>query len=292
MRINNISSTYQATKNQKNQTPSFKKGVPNFISDGLSKLYGKVASNDTFVKGVSKFSEFQKVKPFTCLMIAESVILSGFYMITTLRNKKIKKEQKPQMLVNDTLTLGVSATGALVLDGVVTKAVDKMSESYFLKNQDFYINEARKAAENAQKSGILKSIGEAAENVTEDGIKAITDKIGEQAKDLIAKGQDLKAFQITSEKLGEIQEGVTNAIKSNSGNAEAATKAATEVIGELYDKLAGKVEADKIVPGINKLKTIVIFGIIYRYLSPVVMTPIANKISAKFFDKKNKTEKA
>lgn len=291
MRINNISSTYQATKNQKNQTPSFK-GVPNFISDGLSQLYGKVASNDTFVKGVSKFSKFQKVKPFTCLMIAESVILSGFYMITTLRNKKIKKEQKPQMLVNDTLTLGVSATGALVLDGVVTKAVDKMSESYFLKNQDFYINEARKAAENAQKSGILKSIGEAAENVTEDGIKAITDKIGEQAKDLIAKGQDLKAFQITSEKLGEIQEGVTNAIKSNSGNAEAATKAATEVIGELYDKLAGKVEADKIVPGINKLKTIVIFGIIYRYLSPVVMTPIANKISAKFFDKKNKTEKA
>lgn len=291
MRINNISSTYQATKNQKNQTPSFK-GVPNFISDGLSQLYGKVASNDTFVKGVSKFSKFQKVKPFTCLMIAESVILSGFYMITTLRNKKIKKEQKPQMLVNDTLTLGVSATGAIVLDDVVTKAVDKMSESYFLKNQDFYINEARKAAENAQKSGILKSIGEAAENVTEDGIKAITDKIGEQAKDLIAKGQDLKAFQITSEKLGEIQEGVTNAIKSNSGNAEAATKAATEVIGELYDKLAGKVEADKIVPGINKLKTIVIFGIIYRYLSPVVMTPIANKISAKFFDKKNKTEKA
>ena len=63
-------------------------------------------------------------------------------------------------------------------------------------------------------------------------------------------------------------------------------------IDDVYDKLAGKIEADKIIPGINKIKTLVIFGIIYRYLSPVIMTPIANKISAKFFDKKDKTQKA
>ena len=73
---------------------------------------------------------------------------------------------------------------------------------------------------------------------------------------------------------------------------EGATKAAAGLIDDVYDKLAGKVEADKVIPGINKIKTLVIFGIIYRYLGPVVVTPIANKLSSKFFsNKKENLEK-
>ena len=42
----------------------------------------------------------------------------------------------------------------------------------------------------------------------------------------------------------------------------------------------------------GKLKTIVIFGLIYRYIGPVLVTPLANKISSKLFknDKDSKTE--
>lgn len=292
MRVNNISSNYQITRlQQTNRTaPAFKGNVPAPVVNGLSTFYGKVASQNWFTNFIKSFSKSNKT--FTHILAAESCLLSGFYMLTTLTNKKIKKEQKPQMIINDALTLGVSTAGAYVLDDKVSKMVSKMSDNYFLKNQDFYISKAKEASENIQKSGIIESIGQAAEDATEGSIKSVTNKIAQQAEKLVSKGKDLKAFEITPEKLKEVQEGVTSAISENKGNAEAAKKAAMKFVDEVYDKLAGKVEADKILPGISKIKTLVIFGIIYRYLSPVIMTPIANKISAKFFDKQNKTQKA
>ena len=292
MRINSINNTYQFKKNSNNynnnpKTQSFK-GVPSTITEPLSNFYEKVASKGGFQKFISKFS---KTNSFTHLMVAESCFLSGFYMINTLRNKKIKKEQKPQMLINDALTLGVSTAGAYLLDDKVTKVVDNLSNSYFTKNQDFYINKAKESAKNlAQKTGIMDDIFNAAKEATDDGIGAVTKKIGEQLSGIVAKGDKTKAFQISADKLKEVQEGVSNAIKANKGNMEGAKKAATGLIDDVYDKLAGKVEADKVIPGINKIKTLVIFGIIYRYLGPVVVTPIANKLSSKFFSNKKNNE--
>ena len=197
------------------------------------------------------------------------------------------------MLINDALTLGVSTAGAYLLDDKVTKVVDNLSNSYFTKNQDFYINKAKETAKNlAQKTGIMDDIFNAAKEASDDGINLVTRKIGEQLSGIVAKGDKTKAFQISADKLKEVQEGVSNAIKSNKGNMEGTTKAAAGLIDDVYDKLAGKVEADKVIPGINKIKTLVIFGIIYRYLGPVVVTPIANKLSSKFFsNKKENLEK-
>ena len=292
MRINSINNTYQFKQSNNNyynnpKAQSFK-GVPATITEPLSNFYEKVASKGGFQKFISKFS---KTNSFTHLMVAESCFLSGFYMINTLRNKKIKKEQKPQMLINDALTLGVSTAGAYLLDDKVTKVVDNLSNSYFTKNQDFYINKAKESAKNlAQKTGIMDDIFNAAKEATDDGIGAVTKKIGEQLSGIVAKGDKTKAFQISADKLKEVQEGVSNAIKANKGNMEGAKKAATGLIDDVYDKLAGKVEADKVIPGINKIKTLVIFGIIYRYLGPVVVTPIANKLSSKFFSNKKNNE--
>ena len=292
MRINSINNTYQFKKNSNNynnnpKTQSFK-GVPSTITEPLSNFYEKVASKGGFQKFISKFS---KTNSFTHLMVAESCFLSGFYMINTLKNKKIKKEQKPQMLINDALTLGVSTAGAYFLDDKVTKVVDNLSNNYFTKNQDFYINKAKESAKNlAQKTGIMDDIFNAAKEATDDGIGAVTKKIGEQLSGIVAKGDKTKAFQISADKLKEVQEGVSNAIKANKGNMEGAKKAATGLIDDVYDKLAGKVEADKVIPGINKIKTLVIFGIIYRYLGPVVVTPIANKLSSKLFSNKKNNE--
>ncbi len=292
MRINSINNTYQFKQSNNNyynnpKAQSFK-GVPATITEPLSNFYEKVASKGGFQKFISKFS---KTNSFTHLMVAESCFLSGFYMINTLRNKKIKKEQKPQMLINDALTLGVSTAGAYLLDDKVTKVVDNLSNSYFTKNQDFYINKAKESAKNlAQKTGIMDDIFNAAKEATDDGIGAVTKKIGEQLSGIVAKGDKTKAFQISADKLKEVQEGVSNAIKANKGNMEGAKKAATGLIDDVYDKLAGKVEADKVIPGINKIKTLVIFGIIYRYLGPVVVTPIANKLSSKFFSNKKNSE--
>lgn len=296
MKINSINNQYQyntrkAQNNnsaQKQHTPSFNGGIKDAIAEPLSGFYTKVASKAPFQKFVSKFS---RTNSFKHLMFAESCFLSGFYMFNTLRNKKIKKEQKPQMLINDTLTLGVSTAGAYFLDGIVTKGVDKLANNYFTNNQDFYINKAKEVAKNMeQKTGILDDICNAAKDATDDGINAVTKKIGDQLKGIISKGSEAKAFQISADKLKDIQNGVADAIKSNKGNMDEARKVATGFIDDAYDKLAGKVEADKVLPGINKLKTVVAFGLIYRYLGPVLVTPLANKLSSKFFDKKKPEE--
>ena len=93
---------------------------------------------------------------FTHLIVAESCFLSGFYMINTLRNKKIKKEQKPQMLINDTLTLGVSTAGAYLIEGKISKFVNNAAEKYFANHQDFYTKLGLKAQEALGNSPLCK----------------------------------------------------------------------------------------------------------------------------------------
>ncbi len=289
MKINSINNQYQLNTrrnnnqniSQKQHNPSFN-GVKDVIAEPLSNFYDKVASTGKFQNFVTKFS---RTNSFTHLMVAESCFLSGFYMINTLRNKKIKKEQKPQMLINDAMTLGVSTAGAYLLDDKVTGIVNKVADNYFANNKDFYISRAKEAAQKMT-AGIKDDIGKATADASDDAIAAITKKISNQFK-----GMDKsKAFQVTAEKLDDVAKTVTTAIKSNKGNADKAKEAVTGVLDDIYGKLAGKAEADKILPGINKIKTVVVFGIIYRYLGPVLVTPLANKLSSKFFDKKKPEE--
>ena len=289
MKINSINNQYQLNtrrnniqnSSQRQQNPSFG-GVKDVIAEPLSNFYDKVASTGKLQNFVTKFS---RTNSFTHLMVAESCFLSGFYMINTLRNKKIKKEQKPQMLINDAMTLGVATAGAYLLDNKVTNVVNKVADNYFKNNADFYIDKAKDAAQKMA-AGIKDDIGKATVDASDDAISAITKKIGEQFK-----GMDKsKAFQVTTDKLDEVAKNITSAIKSNKGNADKAKEAVAGTIDDIYGKLAGKVEADKIIPGINKIKTVVIFGIIYRYLGPVLVTPLANKLSSKLFDKKKPEE--
>ena len=44
--------------------------------------------------------------------------------------------------------------------------------------------------------------------------------------------------------------------------------------------------------GISKLKSVLVFGFIYRYFSPVFITPIANRVSEWFAKDKNEVKKA
>ena len=289
MKINSINNQYQLNtrrnniqnSSQRQQNPSFG-GVKDVIAEPLSNFYDKVASTGKLQNFVTKFS---RTNSFTHLMVAESCFLSGFYMINTLRNRKIKKEQKPQMLINDAMTLGVATAGAYLLDNKVTNVVNKVADNYFKNNADFYIDKAKDAAQKMA-AGIKDDIGKATVDASDDAISAITKKIGEQFK-----GMDKsKAFQVTTDKLDDVAKNITSAIRSNKGNADKAKEAVAGTIDDIYGKLAGKVEADKIIPGINKIKTVVIFGIIYRYLGPVLVTPLANKLSSKLFDKKKPEE--
>lgn len=304
MKINSINSQYQynnkiaGNKNQANAAPSFKGSVPQPVVNGLSNFYEGVAKTKPFQKFIKGFSNSNKT--FTHLLVAESCILSGFYMINTLRNKKIKKEQKPQMLINDTLTLGVSTAGAYLVEDKITNVVAKASEKYFANHKDFYTELGKKAQDAAKQSSsknvLLEKVGEVAGKTGEELTKGLDDvaaMVGSHLKGIVGEsGKKLKTFQIEPEKLQAVQTSVKDAVSSNAGNIDKAKETVMGLVDDVYNSAAARSEADKIFSGINKLKVLVIFGIIYRYLGPVVITPIANKISSKFFDKKKEnTEK-
>ena len=143
--------------NKQQAQPSFKGFTPEPVVNGLSNFYSKVASKNGFQKLINKFSNSNKT--FTHLMVAESILLSGFYMINTIRNKKIDKEQKPQMLVNDLLTLGVSTGGAYLFESKVTKAFDKFTNNYFIKHKDYYIQQAADTIKT-MKDEFARSVGD------------------------------------------------------------------------------------------------------------------------------------
>ncbi|MBQ4078587.1 hypothetical protein IJD15_05350 [bacterium] len=292
MKINSISNQqYNYSRNKANlnmdNAPSFKAGGElNKVQKGIVGAYDKLAQTKPFQKFAGKLAKSDR--SFTYLMVAESVILSTFYAINSLRNKKIEKEQKPQMVINDALVLGVSATGSLLLDSKVNKVVDSLSDKYFKKPeiQDFYRNLGKKAQDalgaEAPKSKLLETVAQGADDAAK--------MVGEHLKGIVGKTGELKPFEISADKLKTIQTNVKNAINSNSGNIEKAKEAVKGCVDDAYDALAARKEIKDIIPGINKLKTIVIFGLIYRYIGPVIVTPLANKLSSKFFNNKGKKE--
>ena len=294
MRVNNITNryynNYPSMQRGKQNNPAFKSLLPEPIVNNLSGFYNKVANTNLFQKFITKFSTSDN--SFKHLMFAESCFLSGFYMLNTLKNKKIKKEQKPQMIINDTLTLGVSSAGAYLLDGKVTNLVNKYAEKYFTKHKDFYTQLGANAKETLQKELLNKASEITALNDSakiQQGIEEAGNLVSTHLKKLVGEEGKLKAFQITKESLGEIQTKVKTAINNNIKNADGAKKAVADLTDDVYKQLSARMEADKIIPGINKLKVLVILGLIYRFMGPVVITPIANKLSSKLF--KNTTDK-
>ncbi len=160
---------------------SFGKGYSEVINDVLHLSGGFEKLSKT--KPLQKFAQFLSTKnAFTHLLVMDSALISSTYMLRTAKNKKIPKDQKPAMLINDALVWGFSTTCTYLLDSKLNNLAEKTIDRF---------------------------------------------------------------------------------VKANKGS--------THVMEHL----------DDYVKGIKNIKSLVVAGFIYRYVGPVIMTPIANKISKK-----------
>ena len=80
---------------------------------------------------------------------------------------------------------------------------------------------------------------------------------------------------------------IANNMKGTVAQAKAAAKTPGAIDAAI--KLPLK-HANGIANGISKLKSVLVFGFIYRYFSPVFITPIANRVS-EFFESKDTKQK-
>lgn len=290
---NNINSQQiknNTSVNNLNSTPAFKgsggekitKIVAEKLTNKTTDLFTSVAKKKPFQNAVGKFARSNNT--FAHLMVVESALLSGFYMFNTLRNKKIDKEQKPQMLINDALVWGASTASTYLVENKISSFVADKTTKYLAKEKvsQFYNSLGQKAQE-ASKSALIKQ----AQAVGSDNLKGGLEAVSKTLSEHLGKTLD-------SEKLKALTEGVKSTIENGiNGSKDDLAVALKDKVDDAYNLLGKKVteiEKGNLKSGVDKLKTLVIFGLIYRFIGPVVMTPIANKLSAKIKAKRQENK--
>ena len=86
------------------------------------------------------------------------------------------------------------------------------------------------------------------------------------------------------------KDAVNTIIQNQIKAAEKAAKSGGKIVAKSIESESEILK--KCVNGIKQLKTIVIFATIYRFIGPVIMNPVANKISGHFQNKAKQKEEA
>ena len=114
------------------KNPSFK-GANTVATEGLAKGISKIVKTKPYTNFINWFgNKFGKNDAFFPHVIAtESLWLSGFYMYNTGKSKKIEKDQKLAMILNQGITAVLCAFGAYKLDGVIKKKLSNYRDTTY-----------------------------------------------------------------------------------------------------------------------------------------------------------------
>ena len=208
-----------------------------------------------------------------------SVITSGLYMQRTLTNKDMDKDRGQTLAVNQFLTLGLSTAGAYLLDGYLKNWWENVTAKYVghrvLDNEfakDFkdvkkavtILNKQLKSNPDADLTALAQQI-KGSHNMTEKGFKYLTDTISKASKDGAEKVKSLKPIKL---------------------DKYISKLVAEERIPAVSEKLG------KQIKGIGLLRSMIVFGFVYRYFVPVVVTKPANKLCDMYLEHKKAKQEA
>lgn len=215
-------------------------------------------------------------------LTAGSLVTSGLYMEKTLTNDKLDKDRKKTLAVNQGLTFVLSTIGAYTLDKYLKNWWENVTAK-FVGNQV----ELENFSENFK--NINKGIDEINKKLKQNP-KADVNEVAEQVKDTLKmpkKGE--KGYAGYTEYL---EHAVTGAID----DADDTVKSVSRLKLDKYiNKLVG--EESKLMPalsedlntkvkGMGLLRSMLVFGFIYRFFVPVVVTKPANWICEKYLSHK------
>ncbi len=170
------------------------------------------------------------------VQVAGSVIISGMYMLQTIRNKELDEDRRRTLAVNQGLTFLISTFGSYFIDRGLDDWWEKITVKY------------------AEKQTGDKDLGKK--------LKAINDEIKAQFEKEYGK-------------------------KPPKGKKPKYVKTLKYVEDHCPDALL-----ETKLRGMGVLKKLVVFGTVYRFLAPVLVTPFANMIGDLLVSHNNKDQKA
>ncbi len=247
------------------------------ITDKIAKHFtSKIVNSKPIIGLASKFKDSNNL--FQHCLTVGSVITSGLYMEKTLTNDKLDKDRKNTLAVNQGLTWVLSTIGAYSLDkylktwweGVTAKFVGLQLQD---KNFEKDFKDIRAGIEHVNKA--LKN-----------NAKADVNKLAEVAKNDIKMSDTAKLL---------FDRNILKTIKGSDGPVKSIPKIP---LNKFIDKLvkekkipAISTELSKKITGMGLLRSMLVFGFVYRYFVPVVVTKPANLLCEKYLaHKKAKTE--
>lgn len=239
-------------------------------------------------------------------------VLSGFYMLDTARSKTIEKEQKPALIANQGVVCAMSTIGAYTLNHYlnrkinhiaelfhISKIQDKALQTKFLKfkaNADYADVVERAALKNPKLKQTLDEI---------KGKFEFTNNVKVYLKEEIKKFKDdetaknfLKEIKKIVVENGKDKSDAVKALYMQKMPYSKAMRAAfnREAMNNAIKKIAkaeGNGHLTKMMNGFKTAQALMVFALIYRFVSPVVATPIANNLSEKLeARKKAKAQRA
>ncbi len=257
MKINNLNYSYTNLNNKKTSLPAKANNVSfggaygkaiDKIADPLSKWMVSISDSKPVKSMIKTFS--QSKQGYTHMMTIESIVIGGFYMQNTARNKKIEKDQKLPLMINDGLVTAIAAVLNYTLDGKIANKIKQLQDSVKIHSMN---NATKEMLDEASK--ILDS------------------------KQLTKVCLELNPFHLANGK-DAVEEALTKVLDKDTLKKVMQTITPEKITTATSKTIKAKTMAD-VLTGIDLLKGLAIFSIIYRYLSPVIITPIANKISGK-----------
>ncbi len=298
---------YKYNVNQ-NASPSFgdaPKGLTNFVHDHFTvpvmKLGAKIFKNPN----ENLLNHMQTLR---------SAIISGVYMYRTLNNDQLEETKKKTLAVNQFLTFVAATAIGYCLDSALNKMSEGISFNYadkklklaleankddkvfaraveeletskkvYNSSYDFFKDLKKSKTNNDVKAALEKfkksiNIAEAENKINVTLNKLVTDA-KEQTDVKKLKKSVKEEFEKSIFKPSQASDFIEDFVKSLSKDHSISDlKKYKEFFGTMKNNLVG----------VGVLKKIAIFTTVYRLISPIAVTPIANMLGNKMFEKKEK----
>ncbi len=206
------------------------------MTDKIAKHFtSKIAEWGVLHKLGDKFKDSSNL--FKYCLTTGAVITSGMYMQQTYTNKKLEKDRRNTLVVNQGLTLAISTAGSFLLDKYITGWWDNVTARFaghLLDDKDFY------------KDYLSKK-------------QAIIEKNKTLAKDAKEKMPNIDKLIRANSKFKNLPDADSKALMSK-------------------------------FKGMALLRSMIVFGFVYRFFVPVAVTKPTNAICEKYLENKKAKE--
>jgi len=270
------------------------------VTDWIAENYYQKFYQSEFAK---KFIKNTKdVKNMTTHMSAlGATLISGMYTVRTLQNDKLDPEKRKTLAINDVLTWGLSTAGSYLIDAKLANwwngVTDRFVANHLLDNP---------------KAKRIRTLGDwDPAKLQEMTGKKFSKDFGSKGLDELIEEAKKLGYQVTRDEKkqkvnfllpGKYVEKINERIdKINAKIADPAYKGGRKTLNKIkpdaipnirdfnLDVLKNR-RLTTLIDGMGVLKSLFVFGMVYRYLVPVLVMKPANKIGA-YMHKKN-AEKA